>query len=133
MQALLVKHEGLRLKPYTDTVGKLTIGVGRNLTDVGITVDEAMALLQNDMETADAALRIAWPPYLLLDQARAAVILDMAFNMGVTTLMTFHNTLAAVAAGNWAAASAGMLASRWASQVGPRAQELAQIMVSGVW
>lgn len=43
---MLIRHEGLRLKPYHDTVRKLTIGIGRNLDDVGITHEEALILLE---------------------------------------------------------------------------------------
>jgi len=51
----------LRLKPYRDSVGKLTIGVGRNLDDVGISAEEADVLLANDIAKAQAELKQALP------------------------------------------------------------------------
>ena len=49
MIGMLKRHEGLRLKPYQDTIGKLTIGYGRNLDDRGISKEEAEYLLRNDI------------------------------------------------------------------------------------
>lgn len=46
---MLIRHDGLRLKPYRDTRNKLTIGVGRNLDDVGITREEALMLPNNEI------------------------------------------------------------------------------------
>jgi lysozyme len=127
----LIQHEGLRLKPYKDTVGKLTIGVGRNLDDVGITEDEARMMLAADVGRTNAALDRAIPWWRNLDGVRQRVIADMAFNMGVAGLLTFKNTLAAVKEGRWDDASDGMLASKWARQVGGRAVRLARMMETG--
>lgn len=130
---LITKHEGLRLFPYTDTVGKLTIGVGRNLTDVGVSADEAQTLLANDLARAQTGIAEAWPPFAQLDPVRQAVIIDMVFNMGVAGVLEFKNTLESVAGGNWQDAHDRMLQSRWATQVGARATEDAQMMLSGQW
>jgi lysozyme len=128
----LKRDEGVRLKPYTDTVGKLTIGVGRNLTDVGISDDECTALLQNDVARTVAALDKSLPWWRKLDPVRQRVLVNMAFNLGMVGLLTFKNTLAAVQSGSYAAAAAGMLASKWATQVGDRAKRLAEMMRTGV-
>lgn len=129
--AELKRDEGVRLKPYTDTVGKLTIGVGRNLTDVGISDDECTALLQNDIDKVLSQLDRSLPWWRKLDPVRQRVLVNMAFNMGMTGLLTFKNTLAAVQSGSYAAAAAGMLASKWATQVGARAERLADMMRTG--
>lgn len=129
--AELKRDEGVRLKPYTDTVGKLTIGVGRNLTDVGISEDECTALLQNDIAKVLAQLDRSLPWWRKLDPVRQRVLVNMAFNMGMTGLLTFKNTLAAVQSGSYTAAAAGMLASKWATQVGARAERLADMMRTG--
>ena len=42
----LILHEGLRLKPYRCTAGKLTIGVGRNLETKGLSEEEALFYLE---------------------------------------------------------------------------------------
>ena len=79
--------EGLRLKPYRDTVGKLTIGIGRNLDDVGISEAEAKYLLSNDLDRtiSDLDKYMLW--WQTLDTPRRRVILNMAFNLGVAGLM----------------------------------------------
>lgn len=65
-------------------------------------------------------------------RARAEVLVDMAYNLGPDGLLKFVNTLAAVERGDYARAAAGMLASKWAGQVGRRARVLAEIMRIGV-
>ncbi len=131
IQDLLIKHEGLRLKPYTDTVGKLTIGVGRNLTDVGISNDEAMFLLNNDIQTAIAELTNNLPWFTSLDPVRQNVLVDMNFNMGWHTLSTFTTFLGYVQSGDYTSAASDMLNTEWAKQVGARAQEDSQMMLTG--
>jgi hypothetical protein len=60
----LIRDEGLRLRPYMDsaTPPRITIGVGRNLSDVGISKDEAFRMLHNDLErvTADLDQHLPW-------------------------------------------------------------------------
>ena len=129
----LRRDEGVRLKPYKDTVGKLTIGVGRNLDDVGISAVEADTLLRNDIQRAVQDLNDKLPWTMQLDESRRGVLVNMAFNMGIAGLLQFKNTLAHIQAGRWADAAAGMLASKWATQVGPRATRLAKQMETGVW
>ena len=127
----LVAHEGLRLKPYRDTVGKLTIGVGRNLDDCGISRGEALGLLANDVEKVTTGLDQAIPWWAKLDGIRRAVLIDMAFNMGVQGLLGFRNTLRAVQSGNYDTAADAMLGSRWAEEVEARATTLAAMMRTG--
>jgi lysozyme len=124
-------HEGERLKPYRCTAGKLTIGVGRNLEDRGITAEEAAYLLANDISREERELLRALPWVAKLDEVRQRVLLDMSFNMGLGTLLTFKRTLAAVHAGQYQQAAAMMLESRWAGQVGERAQRLSRMMATG--
>lgn len=128
----LVKHEGLRLKPYTDTANRLTIGVGRNLTDKGISQAEAMELLDNDIAIAASDVQINWPWSAGLEFPRLSVLLEMAFNLGVEHLRTFTKMLDALKRGDYDGAATEMLNSQWAKQVGQRAVTLAQIMRTGV-
>ena len=127
----LKKHEGLRLKPYTDTVGKLTLGIGRNLEDKGITEQEALFMLNNDVDYFYSKLcrRIGWMKKL--DDARQNVLVNMAFNLGIAGLMTFKKMLLACEHGNFKIAATEMLSSKWAEQVGYRANELAEQMRTG--
>lgn len=128
LRAQLLKHEGLRLHPYTDTVGKLTIGVGRNLIDRGISEDEAMAMLDSDITAVWQEVNMAIGCFGSLDENRQHVLLNMAFNLGVPRLLKFKKFLAACEAHKWDVAADEMLDSAWAKQVGKRAQELAIIM-----
>jgi lysozyme len=123
--------EGLRLLPYLDTAGKITIGYGRNLSDVGITKGEALQLLDNDLTNAIATLTRAHPGVQALDPVRQIVLVNMAFNMGVPRLSTFQQMWAAVERGDFEAAAEEMIKSTWATQVGARATRLASEMASG--
>ena len=128
----LVRDEGLELKPYTDTVGKLTIGIGRNLTDRGISEEEARYLLRNDIKIVQYELRQAKGPWLydLPDDVRRA-LLNMAFNMGVPRLMNFKKMWAALEVGDYEEAAAQALDSVWANQVGARAIRIAELIRNG--
>jgi lysozyme len=120
------------LKPYRCTAGKLTIGVGRNLDDCGISQKEAYALLDNDIRNCEQQLLDEIPViYNALDEVRQSVLLNMCFNLGLKGLLGFNNTLAFIAAGDWERAANGMLASKWAKQVGLRAIELSEMMRKG--
>ena len=77
LREMLIRDEGLRLKPYRDTVGKLTIGVGRNLEDVGISAEEADLLLHNDIQHAAKALDQQLLAWRQLNVARQQVLLNM--------------------------------------------------------
>lgn len=124
-------HEGERLKPYRCTAGKLTIGVGRNLEDRGITAQESAMLLANDIAREEAELMRALPWVGQLDEVRQRVLLDMAFNLGLAGLLGFKNTLAAIQAGDYQRGATMMLDSRWARQVGGRAERLSRMMATG--
>lgn len=124
-------HEGERLKPYRCTAGKLTIGVGRNLEDRGISAAESAVLLANDIDAHWRELVRALPWVENLDEVRQRVLLDMAFNLGIAGLLGFKNTLATIKAGDFQKGAAMMLDSRWAGQVGQRADRLAVMMATG--
>ncbi len=126
----LKRDEGQRFAPYLDTVGKITIGVGRKLTDVGISVSECNTLLKNDIERTWLWLDHHLPWWKALDAVRQRVLINMAFNLG-GRLLTFTNTLAAIRRADYAAAANAMLASKWAKQVGARAQRLTNMMRTG--
>lgn len=131
MREELMRDEGLRLKPYKDTVGKTTIGIGRNLDDVGISKEEAYDMLTNDIIRTSRSLDLDIPWWKTLNETRQRVLLNMAFNLGINSLLGFKNTLANIKAGNYEAAAVGMLNSKWAGQVGARAQRLAEQMAKG--
>lgn len=133
LASMLVEHEGLRLKPYRCTAGKLTIGVGRNLDDRGITPDEALYLLRNDIRDSRKELSASFPWFDNLDEVRQSVLIDMNVNLGLSRLKGFRNTLALIGVGKYEAAAVEMLDSKWAEQVGRRAQRLSRMMATGRW
>ena len=128
----LERDEGLRLKPYVDTVGKLTIGIGRNLDDVGISEVEARLMLQEDIRRATRSLDSRLPWWRSLCDERQDVLVNMAFNLGISSLLGFRGALAKMQLKDWAGAAAEMLDSSWAKQVGARAPRLSEQMRRGV-
>ncbi|MDQ2822233.1 MAG: lysozyme [Pseudomonadota bacterium] len=130
LAAQLTLDEGRRARVYTDTVGKLTVGVGRNISDRAFSDDEIDLMLDNDIKLVEQALDRSLPWWRQMNDARQNVLANMCF-MGIGTLLTFVNTLAAMKDSRYGDAADGMLASKWAKQVGQRANRLADIMRKG--
>ena len=131
LRSLIRSDEGLRLRPYPDTEGKLTIGYGRNLTDDGITPLEASDMLEHDLTNVIWNVQQAFPIVMTLDGVRQIVLTDMAYNMGVPKLSGFVKMWTAINAGDYKTAALEMLDSQWANQVHARATRLAAAMESG--
>ena len=139
----IAQDEGLRLQVYDDAtgkpiqpgdrvVGKPTIGYGCLLcAPGGITKDEATALLNARVAKA-RELASTIPVYASLDAVRQGVLVQMVYQMGLAGVLEFHDTLAALAAGNWQAAAADMRASHWAVQTPSRANRLADVIETGI-
>lgn len=126
---LIKKHEGLRLNPYMDTVGILTVGYGHNLQQP-ITESEADEYLNKDyIKTCWYCRQYPW--YDGLNEARKAVIENMMFNLGPSRFAMFRKTIAYIEHGDFEQASFEMLNSKWAVQVKSRAVELSNIMRYG--
>ena len=136
IEAQLRRDEGEKLSAYQDHLGYWTIGVGR-LIDArkggGLTREESAYLLQNDImaKTTELNSKLSWVS--TLDPVRHAVLVNMAFQMGVEGLLKFRNTLAMIKAGQYADAASGMLESLWAQQTPARAQRLSTQMRTGAW
>jgi lysozyme len=148
LAAQLMRHEGERRDrqgmhiAYRCPTGALTIGYGHNLDAEPVAglgahsrlgEDEALALLERDISQREEALGAALPFVKELAPARYAVLLNMCFNLGLVRLLSFRNTLADVRYGEYSSAARRMLQSRWARQVGRRAEELARQMDTGDW
>jgi len=132
----LRRHEGFVSHAYKDSLGYLTIGYGRLIDkekNGGITKDEAEYLLANDINGVYESLTHYLPFFKNLDEPRQAVLLNMAFQMGVHGVRQFKNTLRLIEAGNYGGAADNMLESLWAQQTPNRAKEMAQQMRTGVW
>ena len=119
----LIEFEGISRSPYYDTADppRLTIGVGRNLTDNGLTTDEVMFLLDNDVQYVLEELQRHFPWYKDLPETAQLVLADMSFNMGLPTLLSFKKMLEALEAHEFKKASSEILSSKYAKQVGRRA------------
>ena len=130
IQDQLILHEDIKLKPYRCTAGKLTIGVGRNLEDKGISKAEALFLLDNDIaEVEDAIKGYDWVQRL--DPIRRKVIVDMAFNLGVSGLRGFRRMIAALEQRDYEQARIEMMDSKWFLQVKTRGIRLVEMMRTG--
>lgn len=128
LKTQLIRHEDLRLKPYMCPAGKMTIGVGRNIEDRGITKSEAMLLLDNDIDMCEEQLNDRIKDFQHYPDDVKLVLMNMCFNLGINRLLGFRKTLKNIADGEYVKASSEMLKSRWAKQVKRRAQELSRIL-----
>lgn len=133
----IIRHEGKVVRdgrhwPYKDTVGKLTTGYGRNITDKGFSEDEARLMLYNDIQEVIDGLRKGYWWFDELDDIRQEVVINMAFNLGMAGFGKFRNTIGYISDGNYRQAASNMLQSRWAAQVGRRAVELSRMMETGL-
>jgi len=154
----LILHEGLKLRPYKCPANKWTIGVGRNLEDVGLSKDEqlklfgtcglnrkevidillargiseeeALFLLDNDIKKCAADVK-RFPWFESLDPVRQKVIIDMRFNLGLAGLMGFKRMISALERGDYDRAGEEMKDSKWYSQVGIRGRRLVKMMKTG--
>lgn len=133
VNGLIKLHEGKRLKPYRCTAGKLTIGYGRNLEDVGISDREAHILLVNDVKLCVNNLKGNLKFWNDLSEVRQAVLIDMCYNLGWGGLSQFKHFLAALEAKDFNMAAVEMLDSKWAKQVGARANRLQYMMIDNKW
>src|SRR5690554_328553 len=132
----LRREEGVSAHMYYDSEGYAIIGVGR-LIDArrggGLRDNEIDYLLANDIEEVASALRDRLSWFDSLNEARQGVLANMAFNLGINGLLGFRKTMALVERGDYEAASVEMLDSKWARQVGRRAQRLSEQMRTGRW
>lgn len=142
----LAMHEGIRLEPYMCPAGYKTIGIGRNLEknpltseekrvcgdyERGITKQAAFYLLRNDIERVTKECKKNISFFETLDDERQYALLDMAFNLGIKGLLKFKNMLSAMGIGCWTEASRECLNSKYAKDVGKRANRIAETIRTG--
>jgi len=128
LMADLIRDEGLRLMPYKDTVGKLTVGVGRNIEDRGLSKDEALYMLNNDISIAMKDLDAVIPEWRLLDEPRARALANMCFQLGRGRLCQFTKMLAAIRKHDFAEAGREARDSLWYRQVPNRAERVVKML-----
>ena len=117
IKAMLVRHEGLVCHLYQCKADKTSIGVGRNLTDVGISEDEAMYLLANDIKRTTEDLDKNYGAWITFPAEARMVCIDLVFNLGITGFMKFKKTRQLMELGMWLEASEELLDSRYATQL----------------
>lgn len=131
LKQLLVNHESYRQFPYSDTTGNLTVGIGRNLSDRGVSPTEASYLLDDDIAYFYSKLSYFLRFFNQLSENRQIALVDMCFNVGVQGFLNFRKMIIALEAGDYERAADEMLNSKWATQVGQRALTLANIVRTG--
>lgn len=125
----ITNDEGVRLFPYKCSEDRLTIGVGRNLDDVGLSHDEVEYLYKNDETRAIKGATSLVDEFEWLSDARKIALVSMVFQMGTKGVSKFKKMIAAINEGNFHEASNQMLDSKWAKQTPERAERLAIMML----
>ena len=127
----LIRHEGRRTRPYVDTVGKITIGIGHNLTDNGLPDFIIDLLYEHDMKGVIQNLdtNLSW--WREQPENIRNALMDLCFNMGIGGLLGFHRFLQALKDKNYLNAAMELQDSRWFQQVGFRGPELVNQVRNG--
>lgn len=125
----LIRDEGLELKPYRCPTGKLTIGVGRNLEDKGISQDEAIYLLRNDITECVEDLRTIFHNFEEFSASRKRALINMRFNLGPSGFRSFKKMIAAIKANDWQTACKEAKNSKWYKQVPTRANRIIKLLM----
>jgi lysozyme len=136
LKSQLLREEGAESCAYQDSLGYWTIGVGRLIDSRkggGLSSDEIDFLLENDIKKITEQIHKFLPWVSKLNEPRQAVMLQMAFQMGIRGLLGFKRTLGSIEDGQFAEAADEMLQSEWAKQTPERANRLAQQMETGEW
>lgn len=128
LKSTLVRHEGEKLEMYKCSMGYRTIGVGHNLDSKPISERVSRLMLEDDIEDAIADCERNISFFGNLDDACQEALVNLCFNMGIAKLMQFKKTLAYLRDGQREKAANELLDSRYASQVGYRAVEVASMI-----
>ena len=128
LKEMIKRHEGYSSKPYRCPAGKLTIGYGRNLDEVGIYADEAELMLENDIRRAVQALMQIFPDFISFPPRKQEALVDLMYNIGVGSFLTFKKMIAAIKAKDWNAAANELQDSKYCGQVPSRCKELVHIL-----
>ena len=131
LEEQLIRHEGYRDRPYEDSVGVLTIGIGHNLEAHPVKKEIIMEWFREDITEAVEELMRAYPWVGDIKQERREVFINMVFNLGLPRFSGFRKMLKHAEKGEWEEAADQALDSKWAKQVGGRAIELSYQLRSG--
>jgi len=130
---MIKRHEGVRSKVYVCSGGYETIGVGRNISETGLGLDDKVIayLLSNDILRIRKELEDEYPWFSRLDTVRQDALIDISFNLGQTVLRKFKNALHAMSKKQYKQAADEFMDSRWSKQVGNRAVEVTNMIKYG--
>ena len=127
----LIEDEGLRLHPYQCTAGKTTIGVGRNLDDVGLTKEECLYLLANDIDKNWWDLKSVFGNLSSLPEEAQLVFMNLRHQLGVAGFRGFKKMIRAAMGRDWKTAAAELRDSKlWREDSPDRAERLAKRLES---
>lgn len=136
LEASILAHEGKSSYAYRDTMGYLTIGIGKNIdrrSRVGLEYDEMLLLLRDDIEDCKDQLN-AYDFYSSQNAVRKDVLIELCYNMGIPVLLKFKKMIKALSVKDYSEASYQLLDSKWAAQVGRRRSSvLAERILSGTY
>ena len=122
-------HEGFELKPYVDTLGFLTGGVGHKILpseEVPTTEEGWLKLYDQDFDKAVAAADEITPDDI--HPTAFGIITEMIFQLGKQGCMNFKKMHKALAEKDHVEASMQMLDSKWRKQTKARCESLAELM-----
>jgi lysozyme len=131
MSNRLTAEEGVRRLPYKDTLGVLSIGVGRNLMSVGLRPDEIQLMLNNDIEQCITDLDLKLPWWRNMTDNRKMALCDMCFQLGINGLLLFKNMLTQMQVNRYDLACEAALDSTWAKQTPARANSVVSLILAG--
>lgn len=129
--AQLKIDEGVRLMPYKDQFGNLTIGCGRNLTADGISESEMEMMLASDVNHAAVAAATLFNFDATISDERKAALVNLSFNLGEEKLSKFTQFVGFVNARDWNGAADDLIQTKYATEVGPRAQRICDKLRNG--
>ena len=127
----LVEFEGLKLKPYRCSKGFLTIGIGRNLDTKGISEEEALFMLQNDIDECNEDLKKIFPKWLEFSGGQRVALRDVRFNHGSKGFRLFKKMIKAIQDNDWEVAAKELLDSVYAKKLPERANANAELLKKG--
>jgi len=124
----LKKHEGFSSTAYKCPAGRLTLGYGRNISDKGITEEEAIHLLNNDINECYTDLLPLFIQFENLPDSIQHPLLDMRFQLGARGFRKFKKMITAVNKGDFKKMVIQMRDSLWYRQVTNRADNLIKMI-----
>lgn len=136
----LKEDEGLVLVAYDDATGKplktgdtikgkITIGIGRNIQELGITEEEAEFLLMNDLARTSKELEKIFGRELLIELPDNVIVAlyNMLFNLGYSRFTKFKKLIQAIKDKDFKRAREEAIDSVWCKQLPNRCKRVADL------